>query len=178
MGQGTSRGMTIEIWINKSTKIIETAYSKGDSMMINLIINPDSIRLSKSKVSGQIFSEIYFIIQDDTFFPEKGWDDFSEVIMGWWLERSLEIRKGSKTVLNFMDGPYYLEITESGENYTILFISDKYNERNIIYSEKINKKLFLKLLLKSANLLIRNIPDEAKKLADVLVLINNFKLLQ
>ncbi|QNQ18532.1 EndoU domain-containing protein [Kosakonia sp. SMBL-WEM22] len=29
MGQGTSGGMTIEIWINKSTKTIETAYPKG-----------------------------------------------------------------------------------------------------------------------------------------------------
>ncbi len=146
--------------------------------MINLIINPNSVRLSKTKISEQVFSEIYFNIHDDTFFPEKGWDDFSVVIMGWWLERSLAIREGSKTILNFMDGPYYLEISELDENYTILFISDKYNVKKVLYSEKINGKLFLKLLLKSANSLIRNIPDEAKKLADVLVLINNFKLLQ
>lgn len=147
-------------------------------MTINLIINPDSIRLSKNKISEQVFSEIYFSIHDDIFFPEKGWDDFSVVIMGWWLERSLGIRGGDKAVLNFMDGPYYLEISELGEDYTILFVNDKYNVKKVICSEKINGKLFLKVLLKSANLLIRSIPDEAKELDDVLVLINNFKLLQ
>ncbi|EMS1065255.1 EndoU domain-containing protein [Providencia stuartii] len=29
MGRGSSGGMIIEIWINKSTKFIETAYPKG-----------------------------------------------------------------------------------------------------------------------------------------------------
>ncbi|HEM7168437.1 TPA: hypothetical protein U2K68_004268, partial [Providencia stuartii] len=78
-------------------------------MMINLIIIPESIRVSKSKVSTQVFSEIYFKI-GNTFFPEEKWDDFSVIILDWWLKKACNIKSDDKSVFNFMDGPYYFEV--------------------------------------------------------------------
>lgn len=144
--------------------------------MISLII--DSVRLSKSEVSEQIFSEIYFHIRDDIFFPEKGWDDFSVIVMGWWLGKCRDIREGNTAVFYFMDGPFYFEVSKLNNNCIIRFIKDKYHRKNILYSEEIDEEFFLRLILRSANLLIRSLPCEAKKLNDVTVLINNFQSLQ
>lgn len=144
--------------------------------MISLII--DSVRLSKSEVSEQIFSEIYFHIRDDIFFPGKGWDDFSVVVMGWWLEKCRNIREGNTAIFYFMDGPYCFEVSKLNNNCTIHFIKDKYNGKNILYSEEIDEEFFLRLILRSANLLIRSLPHEARRLNDVTVLINNFHSLQ
>lgn len=147
-------------------------------MMINLIINPESVRLSKSKTSEQIFSEIYFHICDGVFFPEEKWDDFSVIIMGWWLEKGLQIRDGNGVTFNFMDGPYSFEVSKLNESFVIHFITNRREGKIILHREEVNGKSFLKLLLKNANLLIRSLPDEATKLSDVSNLINNFKLLQ
>lgn len=39
--------------------------------MIDLIIPPDTVRVSKSKVSTQIFSQIYFQIENNIFSLRK-----------------------------------------------------------------------------------------------------------
>lgn len=146
-------------------------------MMLNLIINPDSIRISKSKWSPQVFSDIYFQIGDN-FFPEEKWDDFSVVILGWWLREASCIKSGRRLVFDFMDGPYYFEVCLINDWCNIDFISRRYNEKELIFSNKIKFRDFLGLLVTCANLLIRNLPTEAKDLEDVLTLTNNFKQLQ
>ncbi len=51
-------------------------------------------------------------------FPDEDWDDFIVVILNWWLEAigSINSVTGSKTELNFMDGPFSLEIGKLGDN--------------------------------------------------------------
>ncbi len=72
-------------------------------MMISLIINPNSVRVSKSKVSTQIFSEIHFQV-DSMFFPEENWDDFTVVILDWWLQEACRISLDSKGFLDLWMG--------------------------------------------------------------------------
>ncbi|OCG11732.1 hypothetical protein A9G24_09460 [Gilliamella sp. App6-5] len=142
--------------------------------MIDLIINPDSIRVSKSKVSTQIFSEIYFQI-GNIFFPEKKWDDFTVIILSWWLKEACKIKKNNiaKAHFSFMDGPFYFEVHFVSETCNIEFIEDRYDKKEVIYSGKIECLHLFNLLKKNANLLIRNIPSEAENLKDVIELKKN-----
>jgi hypothetical protein len=147
--------------------------------MIDLIINPDSIRVSKSKVSTQIFSEIYFQI-GNIFFPEKKWDDFTVIILSWWLKEACKIKKNNiaKAHFSFMDGSFYFEVHFVSETCNIEFIEDRYDKKEVIYSGKIEYLHLFNLLKKNANLLIRNIPSEAENLKDVIELKKKLKLIQ
>jgi hypothetical protein len=139
--------------------------------MIELIINPDSVIETKNK---QILSEIYFSV-NGIFFPDKCWDDFAAVILGWWITETLSsmqnrkhiikkrISKDTKTTIAsisdcstcpFMDGPYYFHLLPKNDLFNINFICDRKN-REIIVSDEINQIEFLKVLIKNANLLIR-----------------------
>ncbi|AHG22665.1 hypothetical protein Z042_04900 [Chania multitudinisentens RB-25] len=77
-----------------------------------------------------------------------------------------------------MDGPYYFEVFLIDGAYNIHFINDRYNEKEIIFIKKVACNDFLSSLTKGANLLIRNLPPEAKNLEDVVNFKKNFKLLQ
>jgi hypothetical protein len=48
----------------------------------------------------------------EVWFPEKSWDDFAVVILGWWLEelRTLERTDNGRASLLFMDGPFEVRI--------------------------------------------------------------------
>ncbi|EMS1065254.1 hypothetical protein GKR55_16845 [Providencia stuartii] len=146
-------------------------------MMINLIIIPESIRVSKSKVSTQVFSEIYFKI-GNTFFPEEKWDDFSVIILDWWLKKACNIKSDDKSVFNFMDGPYYFEVFLINGVCNISFVNDRFDRKEVVFAAEIECIDLFGLLAKNANLLIRNLPSEAEKLQDVLELKNSLKLLQ
>ncbi|OCG74006.1 hypothetical protein [Gilliamella sp. Occ4-3] len=151
--------------------------------MIDLIINPDSIRVSKSEVSTQIFSEIYFQI-GNIFFPDKKWDDFTVIILNWWLREACKIKKNNIAKKNnvahfsFMDGPFYFEVHFVGETCNIEFIDNRYDKKEVVYSGKIECTYLFNLLKKNANLLIRNIPSEAEKLKDVIEIKKSLKLIQ
>jgi hypothetical protein len=145
--------------------------------MIDLIINPDSIRVSKSKISTQIFSEIYFQI-GNIFFPDQKWDDFTVIILNWWLKEACKIKNNNIAHFSFMDGPFYFEIHFVSEICNIEFIDNRYDKKKVVYSGKIECTYFFNLLKKNANLLIRNIPSEAEKLKDVIEIKKNLKLIQ
>lgn len=145
--------------------------------MIELIIAPESVRVSKTKLSTQIFSEIYFKIDDGTFFPEEGWDDFSVVILGWWLYQAA-FNVPQESIFRFMDGPYCFKLCSDESCSHILFIKDVGGEGEVVCYGALRRDEFMSLLLRSANLLIRSLPKESRGLEEVLELERNFKLLQ
>lgn len=54
-------------------------------------------------------------------FPSSRWDDFVVVVLGWWVEAILRvIQKNDSVVVNFMDGPYSVEIYRDAFN-TLFF---------------------------------------------------------
>ena len=145
--------------------------------MIDLIINPNSVRVSKSEISTQIFGEIYFQI-GDSFFPEEKWDDFAVIILGWWLKEACNIRSKRVVQFLFMDGPFYFEVHLVNKTCNIKFIDDRYDKKRIVNSGKIERAHFFNLLKQNANLLINSLPDEANQLEDVMVIKNNLKIMQ
>ncbi|BDR57686.1 hypothetical protein [Xylocopilactobacillus apicola] len=145
--------------------------------MLDLVINPDSVRVSHSKISTQIYSDIYFQI-GETFFPEEKWDDFSVIVLGWWLKEALSISSDSRSVFRFMDGPYYFEAHLIDGKCSIDFISERHNKKEIVSNSVIEHREFLRLLTSNARLLIRKLPFEANEFKEVLELKNNLKQLQ
>ena len=56
--------------------------------------------------SGNVFSGIWLDV-DGLAFPQRGWSDFSVVMLSWWLPSAEALlRLNSPQSLRFMEGPY------------------------------------------------------------------------
>lgn len=152
--------------------------SRKEHDMISLVINPDSVRISKSTLSTHVFSEIYFQLPGGTFFPEEKWDDFSTIILGWWLEEAISLTSDRESTFNFMDGPYYVEAKPIDQSCELSFITNRGDKKQIIHCCRMETSTFLKILISSANLLIRHLPVEAKAMKDSIELNKKMTLLQ
>jgi len=77
---------------------------------------------TKRTITGHLFVQV-----GDFFFPEKGWDDFVVVVLGWWIENAILLDGPVVEVDNlFMDGPYsFRSRREPGEKTVALtFLRD------------------------------------------------------
>ena len=86
--------------------------------------------------------------------------------------------EGFKSTFSFMDGPYFFDITLKNNICKIDFIEDRDNIKKLIISIEITYDDYLKILKKSVNQLLRNLPPEAQNLKEVEDLKSEFKLLQ
>jgi hypothetical protein len=80
-----------------------------DEELFSIQVAPDTfIR----RASGSVIGHIWIYI-GDWAFPGVAWDDFPVVILGWWIESwLLTSSEDHRTArCNFMDGPYWFEIT-------------------------------------------------------------------
>lgn len=82
-----------------------------DEELFSIQVAPDTFM---RRASGSIVGHIWISI-GDWAFPGVAWDDFPVVIMGWWIESWLLISSEDHLTArcNFMDGPYWFEITTS-----------------------------------------------------------------
>lgn len=141
--------------------------------MLQLIVNPSTIRQS----GKQIFAEIYFQFNYESYFPERGWDDFVVIILNWWIESTILSCSGVDSICYFMDGPYYFVIEPENDNFNVVFISKK-NEKEIIYSKSIKQKDFLRLLLKITNIVLREVMNKHMVSEEIVKLKKNYRDLQ
>jgi hypothetical protein len=101
-------------------------------------------------------------------FPSDDWTDFPFIVLRAWCENILEnvIKKNSSEfILNFMDGPFYIECINKNGNINMKFINDR-NKKFIEYEYTINK-----------NNLIENIYNASKELI-ILIDENEFEYVQ
>ena len=56
-----------------------------------------------------------WLASGDTQFPIKGWSDFVVVVLGWWAVAIVRLMRSDsdKELVNFMDGPYSVELTRA-----------------------------------------------------------------
>lgn len=77
-----------------------------------VVIEEDSLRFSsEGVVTGSVCLRC-----GDSYFPEKTWDDFVAVVLGWWLEAAIDLgglECGSREIC-FMDGPFCAELALYG----------------------------------------------------------------
>lgn len=61
---------------------------------------------------------------DGTAFPADPWRDRPLVIVGWWAENHVEMRRTGNRVRNsFMEGPYEFTVTPEGATLTLELIA-------------------------------------------------------
>jgi hypothetical protein len=85
--------------------------------MFAVEIDPGTIERSQSgSITGTIWLKI-----EAAEFPERTWNDFVVVILGWWANEAAELVAGTKTrgEFMFMDGPFSVSIAADGESWQL-----------------------------------------------------------
>lgn len=125
--------------------------------MIDLLISPETLRKSVGPTSTQVFSEIYFQLDTDIFFPTKGWDDFTVIILNDWIKNTISCFYSGWTICYFMDGSFKFSI----DSKDALFFIEFFDNNKVIDSASIDKSLFLNILKRATNLVIRNLRQKS-----------------
>lgn len=64
-------------------------------------------RSAKGSITGSLHVQLGMLA-----FPDRGWSDFVVVVLVWWLDALYRLAAGHRTVaLEFMDGPYAMQVT-------------------------------------------------------------------
>lgn len=116
---------------------------------MEIIIGEENINLGST--SGLITGEIYFKI-DDYYFPERKWNDFFVIILGWWVHNYITaIRSNSYTLeFQFMDGPYSAKAVLIEKNlYEIRLLMRDVNNNTRIVTTNISQKELHDMLIKA-----------------------------
>lgn len=124
---------------------------------MNIIIGENS-NLNQGS-SGLITGEIYFE-ENSNYFPEKGWNDFPVIILGWWISSFLKFVKQISETFEFcfMDGPYKLVgVVIQKEIIEIYSWSQQGDTNEMICLSNTNKKEIQNMLLKACRKLFREI---------------------
>lgn len=104
--------------------------SGGEIMGIALITDVNTIMIRDGK---SVTADIWVILDGDDF-PKKNWNDFVIVILGWWAAALLRLLRDAseREMLNFMDGPYSIEITKVGSDVLRFRALEGINRKNEI----------------------------------------------
>lgn len=104
-------------------------------MTPNLIVDLPSLRQSSA---GQITGGIHWAL-DSGPFPDSEWDDFVVVVLTWWSEAVLRLRRGDRSVtLDFMDGPPSIELRSSDESIELRAIHSPDREPSDVGTVELN----------------------------------------
>lgn len=88
------------------------------------------------------------------YFPSEDWNDFSTVILTWWLNNVIDHSKGSTTSRNdFMDGPFSFEIRKKDDLVNIAF----YEKEALVAESSISFKEYSKTVINAAHELLEKL---------------------
>jgi hypothetical protein len=89
-----------------------------------VVVNPKSFTRTDG---GSVIGEVHILV-GDTAYPDAGWTDFVDVVVGWW-QRSLPVtaRSRGRTQLQFMDGPNKLFVAAGTLPGGVLIEDDRGN---------------------------------------------------
>jgi hypothetical protein len=74
-----------------------------------LIVDANSL---ETRLKGPALGDLRIVI-NGCDFPSARWNDFVVVVLGWWIDAILRLlnKINAQETVNFMDGPYAVEIT-------------------------------------------------------------------
>lgn len=98
--------------------------------MFQLILNDESVEVSRGTISKQVFSEIYLVL-DDVFFPDEYWTDFVLIIFDWWADELMKLLENLPASFYFMDGSFYFKCDRSSSDSDIVII-ELYENNHLI----------------------------------------------
>lgn len=76
-----------------------------------VVIDTDTLMRSRSGAITGLLS----VKLGTLSFPDGDWSDFPIVVLGWWLEALHSLQIGRSVDLRFMDGPFFVRLTQQGD---------------------------------------------------------------
>jgi len=121
-----------------------------------VVLEADSVRLSESSLSRSVFARIYLKCGDDCF-PEAGWDDFAEVVLGWWIDGAIELMLyGQRANFRFMDGDFSFNVEKRVDGSFTVTLKER---SQVVGSSAIDVAQFSRSLVAAANTLARRLQE-------------------
>lgn len=117
--------------------------------MMEIIIGENNVKLGSN--NGLITGEIYFKI-NDYYFPERNWNDFLVIILGWWVNSFINAIKtnANKFEFHFMDGPFLAEAVLKDKNlYEICLLERNKNNKTLVMTTNACQKELQNMLIKA-----------------------------
>lgn len=92
----------------------------------------DELKLGRSRVTGLVTAGIWLRLSGRDF-PGTGWVDFAVVILAAWADVSVQLLRGRSSMarVDFMDGPFHVEITPLARNEWRLLLVESRVSRQI-----------------------------------------------
>lgn len=138
---------------------------------------PDSFSISKT---GAITSKIY-IEAGKIVFPEKEWNDFTVIILGWWLEQLQELYSGNTIECHcrFMDGPFQFDVVAtSKKDWIVSFVRRNYKHNEHLAEILTTSDRLTEAILSTSNSVIKLCSQQGWETEEVLTLIRNYTSLR
>lgn len=129
-----------------------------------IVFNEKSVTISKE--DGTVFANIFLDFKKSEFYPQKEWNDFAAVILGWWAREIIDYmnEKVDPAEFCFMDGSYLFSITHEFNSDVLRCYHDPYSSKKIINEEVIDIAEFISDLKFCINQLLRIIGKRKAKL--------------
>jgi len=126
-------------------------------MRVLLAYNDEEI-INSWKNNRPIITSITIKINSN-YFPSEDWDDFSVVILNWWLENIIAHCEGQLlSDNNFMDGPFLFRTRVDGDWIEISFYEDETlegDEKLVKYFEtRLSFKAYAQVVINAAKSLL------------------------
>lgn len=136
---------------------------------MQIVIRPESIEVSSHKRATGV---IYFT-DNQTAFPEVGWNDFVDVLLLEWSRQLLDFVSGKQehVTLRFMDGPLAIRLTRDAGGCRAHF---EHGNKTVVRESTIEVAELIKSAVIAADGLLTNrvflaqMPKEAEGLRIVL----------
>lgn len=122
-----------------------------------VVLEADSVRLSESSLSRSVFARIYVEHGDGRCFPEAGWDDFADVVLGWWIDGAIELmRYSERASFRFMDGDFSFNVEKRVDGNFTATLKER---AQAVGSCEIDVPQFSRSLVAAANTLARRLQE-------------------
>lgn len=132
-------------------------------MLIRVTVDEASLRFS-SNVTGIVFFE-FGAFQ----FPERDWNDFVVVILGWWLDATTKLMAAGEgeAELYFMDGSYSLRISMVGDSFRVRRGCDEAVTEGEPFELEVDALTFLQAIRDASKSVLSACASRAWAIADI-----------
>src|SRR5262245_16436227 len=110
--------------------------------MMRIVFDESTLK-QRDNASRSITGVLYFDFSG-FFFPDERWNDFVVVITSWWLDSIEKLERGteSEVVLRFMDGPYWITLTQQEGDVALLRCTEDRRDAGDVHEEYVSLSEF------------------------------------
>lgn len=132
-----------------------------------------------TRSSDSLIGHIWISIGDRAF-PSVAWDDFPVVILGWWIESWLltSSEDHGTARCDFMDGPYWFEITASEESVIVQCFRDSLAGSELLHNTACKRSSVTGALLAASETILQHCSElkwTSKDLDNLIRLYSNLR---